>query len=736
MNNVPVTLTRLRAAFTRKPLAIAVQAMLFGASLSSQALAAQDNQQQEQQGSAAVLPAIHIEDTELQAAQLPSEYAGGQVAYGGRVGLLGNKDFMETPFSTISYTEKFIADTQAQNVTDVIAATDPSVFSNGLTGTYSENYLIRGLASSSSDMSFGGLFGIAPFYRTSPEMFERIEVLKGPSALLNGMPPNGSVAGTVNLVPKRAGEQPLTRLTTSYMSDAQLGGHLDVGRRFGQDQQFGVRFNQVYRDGDTAVDGQRMKVGVSALALDWRGERARLSADFYSADDKVRGQNRGISLAPGVAVPKPPKSDTLLNPDWAYVESKDKGAMLRGEFDLNEHVLAYAAVGASKTDYAYSGTMSAQVINAAGDYNTTMGQLKMQLEKKSAEAGLRATFETFGIGHQLTVNATHYDDEQKDFGRRSVPGANVTTNIYHPVWGAAADESWPAVQHLENRLASYGVADTLSVLDDRLQLTVGVRRQQVLTDTFSVVTGDRTSRYDESATTPAVALLVKVTDDLSLYANYIEGLSKGAVAPITSANSGEVFAPYKSKQKEVGLKLDLGSFTHTLALYQIERPGSYTDPVSNVFSFGGEQRNRGVEWGFFGAPLSDVRLMGGVGYVEAEVTKSANVASEGKLATGVPKLQGKLGLEWDTPLVPGLTLTGNATSVGKQYISSDNTLSIPGYTLYDVGARYTTQAASYPLTLRGSVTNLTNKAYWGMPLTSSLGLGAARTVQLSATVDF
>ncbi|MGG5288913.1 TonB-dependent receptor [Pseudomonas shirazensis] len=709
--------------------------MLFGASLSSQALAAQDSQPAPQE-SAAVLPATHIEDTELQSAELPSEYAGGQVAYGGRVGLLGNKDFMETPFSTISYTEKFIADTQAQNITDVIAATDPSVFSNGLTGTYSENYLIRGLASSSSDMSFGGLFGIAPFYRTSPEMFERIEVLKGPSALLNGMPPNGSVAGTVNLVPKRAGEQPLTRLTTSYMSDAQLGGHLDVGRRFGQDQQFGVRFNQVYRDGDTAVDGQRMKVGVSALALDWRGERARLSADFYSADDKVRGQNRGISLAPGVAVPKPPKSDTLLNPDWAYVESKDKGAMLRGEFDLNEHLLAYAAVGASKTDYAYSGTMSAQVINAAGDYNTTMGQLKMQLEKKSAEAGVRATFDTFGIGHQLTVNATHYDDEQKDFGRRSVPGANVTTNIYHPVWGPAAAESWPAVQHLENRLASYGVADTLSVLEDRLQLTVGVRRQEVLTDTFSIVTGDRTSRYDESATTPAVALLVKVTDDLSLYANYIEGLSKGAVAPITSANSGEVFAPYKSKQKEVGLKLDLGSFTHTLALYQIERPGSYTDPVSNIYSFGGEQRNRGVEWGFFGAPLSDVRLMGGVGYVEAEVTKSANVASEGKLATGLPKLQGKLGLEWDTPLVPGLTLTGNATSVGKQYISSDNTLSIPGYTIYDVGARYTTQAASYPLTLRGSVTNVTNKAYWGMPLTSSLGLGAPRTVQLSATVDF
>ena len=41
-------------------------------------------------------------------------YAGGQVATGGRVGLLGDKDFMETPFNTISYTDKFIADRQAR----------------------------------------------------------------------------------------------------------------------------------------------------------------------------------------------------------------------------------------------------------------------------------------------------------------------------------------------------------------------------------------------------------------------------------------------------------------------------------------------------------------------------------------------------------------------------------------------------------------------------------------------
>lgn len=667
---------------------------------------------------------------------LPPVYAGGQVASGGRVGLLGNKDFMETPFSTINYTEKYIQDTQAQNIADVIAATDPSVFTNGIRGTHSENYSIRGFASSINDVSFGGLFGMAPFYRISPEMFERIEVLKGPSALLNGMPPGGSVGGSINLVPKRAGAEPLLRATTTYMSDAQFGGHLDVGRRFGEEQQFGIRFNSVYRDGETSTDDQKMKAELNALGLDWRGERMRLSADLYQSEDRVKGQNRGVGLAENVPVPRAPSADTLLSPDWGMVETRDKGVIVRGEYDLNDNLMAYATAGTSRTDYQYSGAMLATVFNTAGDFETSMGQLKTDLERTSGEAGLRGNFDTFGIGHQWSVNATHYSDEQKESGRRSVPGANWITNIYHPVWGPKASKAFSPVSHTETRLTSYGVADTLSFLDERLQLTLGVRRQQVLTDTFSVSTGARTNRYDESATTPAAAVILKVTDEVSLYANYIEGLSKGATAPLTAANAGEVFAPYKSKQKEVGVKLDLGDFAHTLSLYQIERPSSYTNPATNVFSFDGEQRNRGVEWSFFGTPVTNVRLMGGVARLDPKITKSVGGVNDGKTATGSPKLQGKLGVEWDTPMLDGLTLTANATAVSKQYINIDNSQSIPGYTIYDVGARYAMQVADRPVTLRGTVNNVTNKAYWGIPQLTSLGLGAPRTVQLSASVDF
>nr|WP_235428625.1 TonB-dependent siderophore receptor [Pseudomonas psychrophila] len=716
---------------------VAVQTVLFGMALSMTGLPAYaESSANEEKKSVSTLPATMVEGEMASPAELPASYAGDQVAYGSRVGLLGNKDFMETPFSTISYTEKYIADRQAQNITQVIAATDPSVFSNGLTGTFSENYSIRGFASNISDVTIGGLYGVAPYYRISPEMYERIEVLKGPSALLNGMPPGGSVGGAVNLVPKRASAEPLTRLTGTYMSDAQFGGHLDVGRRFGEDQQFGVRFNGVYRDGDGAINHQEQKAELTSLGLDWRGERVRLSADLYESEDRVRGQNRGVNLASGLAVPKPPKADTLLNPDWAYVQTKDRGGIIRGEFDLTDTLMAYAAYGVSRTHYEYSGTMLAEVFNDAGDFKTSMGQLKMDLEKTSGEAGLTGSFNTASIGHRWTVNATHYGDTQKDYGRRQVPGADWITNIYNPVWGLAAAKNFPYIAHSQTRLTSYGVADTLSILEDRVQLTLGVRRQQVLTDTFSTTTGARTNRYDESATTPAAALLVKLSENVSVYANYIEGLSKGATAPMTAANAGDVFAPYKSKQKEVGVKVDLGDFTHTISLYQIERPNSYTDPDTNIFSFGGEQRNRGIEWGFFGSPLHDVRLMGGVAHVDPKITKAAGGVNEGKTATGLPKLQGKLGVEWDTSIVERLTLTANATSVSKQYINSDNSQSLPGHTIYDLGTRYTTQFASRPVTLRGSVTNVTNKAYWGTPLLSSLGLGAPRTFELSATVDF
>ncbi|GGE30537.1 ligand-gated channel protein [Halopseudomonas oceani] len=682
----------------------------------------------------AVLRAITVEGE----AETVESYAGEQVATGGRVGFLGEKDFMETPFSTISYTEKYIADQQARDISDIIAKTDPAVYTSGIPGESQESYSIRGLSSSVGDVTMNGLAGMAAYYRNSPEMFERVDVLKGPSALLNGMPPKGSAGGTVNLVTKRAGDEPLTRLTASYMSDAQYGGHIDLGRRFGEDGQFGVRFNSVYRDGETAVNDQDKKVTMSSVGLDWRGERMRLSADLYQSEDNGKGLTRGLTLAPGVSLPSVPDPDVSWNPPWAFYESSDEGAMLRGEFDLSDHLTFYATGGSSETEFK-SNMGAGRILNDAGDFEINFSGVADKIERTSAEVGLMGDATTGAIGHEFAVNATYYDEDYHLNGFRNLLPSPWVTNIYDPVWGPepALPSSIMAITRTQTRLTSLGLADTLSFAQERVQLTLGVRRQEVRTDSFNGTTGARLSkRYDESATSPAVAVLVKASEEISLYANYIEGLSQGSIAPNTADNAGEVFAPYKTKQREVGIKFDLGEFAHTLGVYEIERPSSYTDPTTNVFSFGGEQRNRGVEWGFFGSPLDSVRLMGGVAYSDAEVTKAASDDNEGQQAVGLPKWQGKLGVEWDTPMLPGLTLTANATSVSKQYLNADNSLSIPGHTVFDLGARHSSVVSDHQLTLRAAVTNVGNKAYWAKPHYTSLAVGAPRTVNLSATVDF
>lgn len=233
----------------------------------------------------------------------------------------------------------------------------------------------------------------------------------------------------------------------------------------------------------------------------------------------------------------------------------------------------------------------------------------------------------------------------------------------------------------------------------------------------------------------ASIILIKANDWISVYANYMEGLSQGATAPNTAANAGETFAPYKTKQKEAGIKFDSGEFAQMVSIYEIKRPNSYTDPVTNIFSFGGEQRNRGLEWSFFGS-LRGIRPMRGIAYLAPEVTRTAVASQEGKQAIGIPRWQAKLGVEWDPPILQGLTLTANATSLSKQYLDADNALSVPGHTKYDLGVRYATRISDRSLDLRFGITNLTNKAYWAKPHFSSLALGAPRTVQISATIGF
>ncbi|HXW09736.1 MAG TPA: TonB-dependent receptor plug domain-containing protein, partial [Steroidobacteraceae bacterium] len=173
--------------------------------------------------------------------RLPDPFAGGQVAEGGRAGILGNLTTLETPFSSTNYTEELMRNQQAKSVADVLL-NDPNVRAARGFGNFQELFMIRGFPAYSDDMTYNGIYGILPRQFVASEYMERVELFRGASAFLNGAAPGGSnLGGTVNLVPKRAPAEGVRRLTAGWESDSAYYLAGDFGRRFGPDDQTGVR---------------------------------------------------------------------------------------------------------------------------------------------------------------------------------------------------------------------------------------------------------------------------------------------------------------------------------------------------------------------------------------------------------------------------------------------------------------------------------------------------------------
>ncbi|TIX98181.1 MAG: TonB-dependent receptor, partial [Mesorhizobium sp.] len=150
------------------------------------------------------------------------------------------------------------------------------------------------------------------------------------------------------------------------------------------------------------------------------------------------------------------------------------------------------------------------------------------------------------VAHLLTLQANHF---QQSLDRGFNSGATQFTNIYDPVPRLAEDvpapTSVPTVS--ESELYGFALADTLSMFDERVQLILGGRWQHIESENFHATSGAVTSSSDEGAFTPLVGLVVKPWENVSLYANYVEGLSIGDTAPVTAINAGETLAPYRSR---------------------------------------------------------------------------------------------------------------------------------------------------------------------------------------------
>jgi len=394
---------------------------------------------------------------------LPPSYAGGQVARGGQVGLLGNKDFMDTPFNITSYTAKKIEDQQATTVADVVS-NDPSVRFTGQTGGILDSFFIRGFPigeGNVGEIAFNGVYGVAPNYRVFTDYVERIEIIKGPTALLYGMAPNSSVGGTINIVPKRAGDIDLTRVTTDYATNTQLGTHLDVSRRFGENREFGIRVNGSYHNGDTPLDNQTREAHVGAAAFDYRGEKFRASLDFIDQEEKFDAPTRPFLVATGVAVPTAPVGRRNVTQSWEWAKVHDNSLLGRAEYDVTDSVTVFADGGGGRTQVdRLFGTPT--ILNAAGNTTSAPGHFKFDIDRNVADAGVRARLETAAISHAVTFQGSYYTDQ---ISRGSVSGTPVLSNIYAPI--ARPEQLVPAPATVpklsDTELTGLALADTMSI---------------------------------------------------------------------------------------------------------------------------------------------------------------------------------------------------------------------------------------------------------------------------------
>ncbi|HAT7514052.1 TPA: TonB-dependent receptor plug domain-containing protein, partial [Kluyvera ascorbata] len=380
---------------------LSVLALAIGAVLpTAYAATTEDTTTRKNQPETMVVQGVDGSDFKAGGEDLVPAYLDGQIAHGGRLGMLGEQKAMDVPFNVIGYTSKLVQDQQAKTVADVVK-NDAGVQAVQGYGNFAETYRIRGFKLDGDDMTMGGLSGVVPRQVMDTQMLERIEVFKGANALVNGAASSG-VGGMINLEPKRAEDIPTTRLGVDYTSDSQVGGSLDLGRRFGDDNQFGARVNVLHREGEGRIDNDKRRTTLASLGLDYRGDRLRSSLDFGYQKKNFHGGEMGVGVANIAAIPAVPDATKSYAQKWGFSDIENEFGMVKTEYDLTDNWTTYAGLGAQHAHEI--GTYAApKLTNVNG--NATVGRLDTNriIDSFSGMGGIRGSFNTGVVSHKVNV---------------------------------------------------------------------------------------------------------------------------------------------------------------------------------------------------------------------------------------------------------------------------------------------------------------------------------------------
>jgi len=645
-------------------------------------------------------------------------------------GALGNLAVIDTPFSVKSVGSDEIQARQAGILSEAVKY-DASVTSiSSSYGTHPATLAVRGLPLDDlNGYKVDGMANINRGVEMPLEMYDRVEVLKGLSGFMYGF---GSPGGIVNYVTKRPTDKTTLSVDAGYQSNNLYKEHLDAGGRF-DDPRFGYRVNVVHEEGGAASGEANVNRTAVGVALN-----AQLSDDLSIDLDTVYQERKtsggtDIIVSPLYALPKPIDGSKRLYSNGSYTDVDYSLSTVSATYKFSpdwQGKLAYRYTDSTraytKDQYlissnaeAYSDKASAEF--HAYDYNDTMGTLE-------------GKFTTGWFSHDVVMGAS-YSVLNSDKSVNSPKATIGKGNLFDPTIFSVYNIDYSGGTYGDDNVKESAVfaSDTIG-LGEHWSLLAGLRNETFREDTHSSPTSDAT-RYKARPATPTVALMYKPTQDMTLYASYVESLESGGTAPDTAVNADQTQGPLRSKQYEVGVKAQQRNWSATAAAFRIDRGAEYTNDA-NVYVQSGIIRYQGLELNASVDATPDLTVEGSIMSLDSTY-RDAGDGVNGNRAAGAAHYQAAYQVTYRVPTVQGLYLHTGAQRIGEMAVDSGNVNTLPAYSLFDAGAGYRLSlAGGHALTFGANLTNLANKKYWTYYQENYLQPGSPRTLSLNTRYDF
>lgn len=640
----------------------------------------------------------------------------------------------DVPMSVSVMNHAFISDLRAERLSDVyqyvtgLSYNDTSV---------SSGFSIRGFASSSNvkNIQIDGLPGLASRFGTQPTAnIERVEVLKGPAAILYGYMEPG---GLVNIVTKKPQARARTEVYTSFKTYAS-----DISG-LGVDNGYSVLFDTT---GPITAD-RKLRYRLIAEYEDVESFRNdRWSRNFYVMPSLMYAWSPHTHLTVGIEFLKEKRAadEGLVAPgnredyvaahnvvyqnkdDW----ERDDGLVFTAEFKhrfANEWNLTAAARQVDHSDEGRLLRNQSITLRTPVTDSVVTRRARDQYNERNYryfDATVDGNIHTGKLRHRVLLGTT-IGHEQNYFDQRSLQTGTLSAlsvNVYNPVLGAAFPAPTPGTLR-DTKIDTFGVYGQVhSDLTPRLKSLVAIRYDKQEID-FAQERPVRTATAESAGSVPSFGLVFQPTERISVYASYAESyhpILNSYDREDISGRSGH-WDPETAHQMEAGLKMSFPSHGLTLsaAVYEIEKDNimeqTGTPNVNgvNYWVVVGSVKSKGAEVEFQYRPKPHIQFLGGYAYTDAFVSKSLNLAERGAPARNVPHHTANLWARYNVPdgtfkgLGFGLGAVHQSERVGVTTNNPALQFRMSAYTKLDGAVYYRWRAHSLAL----NVKNLTDKRY-------------------------